>query len=223
MYPPNVTVMVAPTEPEILREDAVGSNFSEKFGADIYMAGPTGLVTVIQRKTPTDFILSLHDGRLAQNLTKMKKFEYAFLLREGEFSFNKQGSFKTHYGKIAVEYSRKQLEAIEWSIRFQYGVEIIKTKDLTDTKRVLIGLARYMSKTVHYGLAGRKKVRVPRGENAQLLSDLHILQGFPGLGPTTAKRLIDEIGHIPLKWTISEDKFHKVTKNRGKKAWQYLS
>jgi ERCC4-type nuclease len=42
------------------------------------------------------------------------------------------------------------------------------------------------------------------------------LQGFDGIGPELAERIVDHFGRVPLSWTVGEGELAKV-KGLGKK------
>jgi len=45
---------------------------------------------------------------------------------------------------------------------------------------------------------------------------MHVLQGFPGMGPELAGRVVDKFEGVPLTWTVSEDELQTV-EGLGKK------
>ena len=95
------------------------------------------------------------------------------------------------------------------SIILNFKIPIIYTKDYADTAKFLIVLAKKPTKEQESGINDKPK---PRDVKEQLQ---YILEGFPGIGPKTARKLLEEFGTLK---EIINTPIEKLEKLIGKKA-----
>ena len=166
-----------------------------------YMIGNTA----IERKTISDFISSMINKRLLRQLEELKQYEKRLLIIEGtdeQDLYNDKLEIKgMHPNSIRGMLLYTSLEA---------NCPIILTKDYQDTAKFLFLIARKMEKTKQpISLNAKKKAR-NKQEQIQ-----YILEGFPGIGPATAKKLIKEFKTIKDIINTPVEKLKEVI---GKKA-----
>jgi Fanconi anemia group M protein len=139
--------------------------------------------TIIERKTFSDFVGSIINKRLFDQLREMKKYQNYFLLIEG-FYYN-YDEFNVHENAV---------RGMLLSVAIDYQIPIIYTKDEEDTANFLILTAkRYEKPRPDIGLRQSKTYKTPE-EQKQF-----ILEGFPGIGPIAAQNLL---GNFPTLQTI---------------------
>lgn len=155
---------------------------------------------IIERKTVSDFISSMLNKRLIIQLQNLQEIREKLLIIEG---IEEQELYQEKSGGINSNAIRGML----LSILLKYNVPIIMTKDYLDTTRFIDVLARKQDKETSI-IAKRKSVNYQ--EQLQ-----YILEGFPGIGPKTAKRLLEEFKTIKNIINASEE---DLKKSIGKKA-----
>lgn len=156
--------------------------------------------TAIERKTVSDFISSMINKRLFNQLEEIKQYENHLLLIEG-----------TEDQELYNESNKMNANVIRGlilSILLKYKVPIVFAKNYEDTAKFISVLAKKEEKG-DLSLRARKKV-LNRNEQIQ-----YLLEGFPGIGPSTAKKLLRKYKTIK---TIINTPLDELKKEIGKKS-----
>ncbi len=152
--------------------------------------------TIIERKTISDFINSIIDKRIYSQLNEIKKYPKYFLIVEGFFyEYNK---FNIHENAI---------RGMFLSIAIDFKIPIIFTKDEEDTAKFLILTAKKYEKTKHPSSIREKKTLKTTEEQKRF-----ILEGFPGIGPVMAKKLIQKFGSLKNIFNKTEKELEEIGK-----------
>jgi ERCC4-type nuclease len=142
----------------------------------------------IERKTVSDFISSMLNKRLPEQLINLDQYEKKFLLIEGiEEQELYSDRIKNENGRIGV--NPNAIRGFLLDIILKYQVPIIFTKNYEDTASFLSVLAKKSEKPVESLRAKRKA----RNKKEQMQ---YILEGFPGIGPQMAKKLLTHFKSI---------------------------
>ncbi len=205
--------LLSPSETELLAklgDDAIVSSLPESKGADILIYSKQGLYGAQRKKVPSDFIMSVEDGRLARSTSIITK-ECAFceIICEGRFRYYPNGQLAVDR-KEPSRYTRRQIRGILFDIKYIKGVQVEYTEDIDDTAYYLKWMHGLLNESVHLGLYRRPSLK---GEwYVPTVEELHswILQSWPGIGPATAETIIRHFGHIPLKWTCTVQEMSQV-------------
>jgi len=155
----------------------------------------------IERKTINDFISSMLNKRLFKQLEEIKQYPKYFLIIEGIEE-------QELYNDSSERVNANAIRGMILSIILNYQVPIIFTKDEKDTAQFINVLARKQTKK-HFSLNPKKK-SLNKEEQKQF-----ILEGFPGIGPATAKKLLKEFESIK---GIINTPLEKLQEAIGKKA-----
>jgi len=155
--------------------------------------------TVIERKTVSDFISSMLNKRLSRQLLSLQQIDNKILIIEG---LDEQELYPNEFS-----INENAIRGFLLSIVLNYKVPIILTKDSTDTASFLSILAKKQEREMTTNFRRRAS-----DVNEQIQ---HILEGFPGIGPKTAKKLLKEFHTI--KGIINADE-EDLQKCIGKKA-----
>lgn len=134
----------------------------------------------IERKTVNDFISSMINKRLIQQLNQMKKYKKALLIIEGDLNeiYNQNNNLS------------QALRGFLLSITSNYNTPIIQTSDYEDTSKYLITLAKQQIKPkTQISLHSR----IPKTIQEQ---KQYILEAFPNIGPVKAKKLLEKFKTI---------------------------
>ncbi|MFA6023034.1 MAG: ERCC4 domain-containing protein [Candidatus Pacearchaeota archaeon] len=154
---------------------------------------------VIERKTISDFISSMINKRLLKQLENMLPIENRILIIEGieEHELYHEQS----------DINENAIRGFMLSIILKYKTPILLTKDYIDTAKFLLVLARRQDKET--SLFIRRKASNSK-EQIQ-----YIVEGFPGIGPKSAKKLLQEFKTIKNIINASQEELEKII---GKKA-----
>ena len=158
----------------------------------------------VERKEIRDFVDSLMDKRLLQQVRALKKsYERPLLIIEGsEDIFSVR---KVHPNAIRG--------MLAWIV-IDMKVPVVYTKDFRETAEFMITIAKREQEenTKEFGIRGERKP----------LSDTelqeYITSGLPGVGPSLAKSLLDKFKSIENIVNASEDELKDVEKIGSKKA-----
>lgn len=157
--------------------------------------------TIIERKTVSDFQSSMLNKRLNRQLNALKTQKKKLLLIEG---IDEQELYPDESG-----INPNAIRGYLLSILLNYQVPILFTKDHEDTAKFIKVLALKPSKESEIGLNDKPK---PRNVKEQLQ---YIVEGFPNIGPKTARKLLEEFGTFK---DIINAPMEELEKLIGKKA-----
>lgn len=137
--------------------------------------------TIIERKTISDFVSSMINGRLFKQLEELKQFENKLLIIEG---ISKHEIYSDDNERINANAIRGFL----LSIVLKHKIPLLFTKDSEDTAKFIDVLSRKKAKEIKLN-AGKKTL--DKKEQMQF-----IIEGFPGLGPKKSKELLEKFSTI---------------------------
>lgn len=154
----------------------------------------------IERKTISDFIGSMINKRLLRQLQELQQYKNRLLIVEGIEE-------QELYNDLPEGVNGNAIRGFLISILLKYKVPIIFTKDSEDTAKFISVLSK------------RKEKELPLNVNKKSLNSKEqkqfILEGFPGIGPITAKKLLKEFGSLKTIFNSTEEELKKIL---GKKA-----
>ncbi|MBM3228306.1 hypothetical protein FJZ20_00235 [Candidatus Pacearchaeota archaeon] len=155
----------------------------------------------IERKTVSDFISSMINRRLLNQLEKMSSYENRLLIIEGldeqELYFEQENNKGVHANSI---------RGFLISILLKHKTPIIFTKNYEDTAKFLEIISRRKTKEMSLHVA---KKNLNKSERLQF-----ILEGFPGIGPKTAKELLKKFGTIRNIINAPEEELKQILGKR---------
>lgn len=153
-------------------------NISVKIGSlpcGDYILGPQ---VAVERKAATDFVISIMDGRIFQQVAKMKlDYQRPIVLIEGD-------PFKTR-SKID---SKSIAGAISWINAVEH-VTVLMVSDPSESPLMLATMARHLQEGIGYDINLHPKKPKPTDAAAQ-----YLIGSLPGIGPGNAKKLYDHFG-----------------------------
>jgi Fanconi anemia group M protein len=141
----------------------------------------------IERKDAQDFVLSVMDRRLFAQVKRMKdEYERVLFLVEGN-PYDTRSGMQPEAIRGALSY----LMAIE-------GVSLVTVESVSHTAPLLVTLARHLQE----GLGYEVPLRMAKPKNTADLSQ-YLVEGLPGIGPTTAQTLLASFGSAELVFNAS--------------------
>lgn len=150
----------------------------------------------VERKSSADFISSIFDKRLENQLQEIKQYPEYFLILEGDIN---ETSFV----------NKNALRGFLLSIITKFHVPILYSKDEEETAIFLLLLAK---KQLHPKEPNIRQNKKSFSKQEQLQ---YILEGFPGIGSKTAKKLLS---HFHTIKNIMNASIEELTSVIGKKA-----
>lgn len=157
---------------------------------------------VIERKTISDLKSSIIDKRIISQLLELKQYSKHILILEGiEKDINPGIIHENAFRGFLL------------SVVLEYKVPMIFTQDYKDTAKYLSILAKKSPKE-DFALRAKKIISTEK-EQVQ-----YILEGFPGIGPITAKKLIKKFRSLDNIFTAPESELQEIL---GKKAQIFKS
>jgi Fanconi anemia group M protein len=154
----------------------------------------------IERKTVSDFISSMINNRLHSQMESLQQYENKLLLIEGIEE-------KELYSDNSEGVNANAVRGFLLSILLKHKIPILFTKNSEDTAKFISVLAR--KKETESPLNATRK-SFNKKEQIQF-----IVEGFPGIGPKTAKKLLI---HFKTMKNIANAPIEEITKIIGKKA-----
>ena len=145
----------------------------------------------IERKSHSDFISSIIDGRIFSQIKNLKEnFEKVILIVEG-FSERKinENALK---GAIAT-------------LLIDEGVSVVNTLNARDTAKTILWIARKIWKRGKYNSIKILK----KGKNIREMQE-RIVANLPGIGIKIARRLLKHFKNVKNVFNASEDELQKV-------------
>lgn len=216
-------MLISPSEPARLKALGEVSGASERYGCDILITSGNQLTGIQRKKFPEDFMASLGDGRLVTQLQKMGPLDRKLLVLEGYGQWTMDGELVG-----MARFTKHQMFGLVFSLAFEFGLQVVRVKDIAETIDLLEELEMWAGKEKHLSLLSRPGPKKDGwGREQGDARWLHILQGFPGIGPGTAGNIIDHFGGIPLKWTVESAKDLEAVPGIGKviaqRLWEALN
>ena len=167
--------------------------------------------TAIERKTVNDFISSMINKRLIRQLEEIQQYENRLLIIEGteEQELYNDEAYKENKSEGI---NPNAIRGMILSIILRYKVPIILTKTAEDTAKFISLIAKKQEK--ESSLNPKKKARNKKEQQQ------YILEGFPGIGAKTAKKLLKEFKSIKDIINTDEQELKKIL---GKKSTSFKS
>lgn len=192
------SMLIAPTEPTVLKALGTSSSAPERWGVDFLWPTPSGLVGA-QRKEWKDLLASVEDGRLQKEVAQMAELHAAWLIVEGQPRWTLDGAILHRYNR---RWNRTAWRNLLRSVAAE-NIRVEHSDNLDDTAIVLKGLQEW-TMTEHRTLKTRPKSASDGwGHREAKAWQSHLLQGMPGMGPTRAEAVINTFGRCPLAWTVT--------------------
>lgn len=159
---------------------------------------------VIERKTVSDFISSMMNKRLAKQIEELKTYKKNLLIIEG---LNEQELYSDDDIEERKGIHPNAVRGFLLSILIHHKIPIVFTKDYSDTAKFISVIMRKKAKEASLNVS---KKSLNSKERLQF-----ILEGFPGIGPKTAQKLLKDFKTLK---EIINTPIEKLTESIGKKA-----
>ncbi len=166
-------------------------------------SGGNNLNIGIERKTANDFLNSIIDKRIIQQLIYLKEsFTIPLLIIEGTQNIYAIRNFHPN-----------SIRGMLASIAIDYQIPILQTRNYRDTAALINTIALRMEKPKKLFPLLKKRKPLTLKEQQEL-----IIESLPGIGPKIAKNLLTKFKSVKKVINASEEKLKKVEKIGKKKA-----
>ncbi len=157
--------------------------------------------TVIERKTIPDFINSMINHHLLNQIEELKQHKNKLIIIEG---FSEQQL----YGQKDERVNANAIRGFLLSIVLKHQIPIIFSENSEDTAKFIDILSSKKEKELN--LNAKKRIFSGK-EQLQF-----IIESFPGIGPKKAKKLLEKFGNIQNIILASEEDLKEILGKRAK-------
>ena len=155
----------------------------------------------IERKTISDFISSMINKRLLKQLEELKQYPNRLLVIEGF----EEGELYNDHETSGI--NPNAIRGFLLSILLRHKIPVVFSKNPEDTAKFIYVLSRKKGKEVSLKA---KKRNLNKKEQLQF-----ILEGFPGIGPSTAKKLLKEFKTLEAVFNTPQEKLKELIGKKG--------
>jgi ERCC4-type nuclease len=153
---------------------------------------------LFERKSLMDLVASIKDGRLfRQGAALAASPLHGVMILEG-----------TMRDLAAIRMRREAMQGALISLTLFLGIPLLRAMDGEETARLMYYAACQHRAVTAEALPRLVPARRPRGKRR---TQLHLLQGFPGIGPTRARRLLEQFGSIEAILTATAEELAQVS------------
>jgi len=156
---------------------------------------------LVERKSLIDFCDSIKDGRLFRQATLLARSAIQpVVIIEGTSSDLRKKSIK-----------REVIQGALITLSLIYRIPILRSKSPEETGKLILFASKQIE---NLGLSDHRFRRFSASKNSlreKLRMQMHILQGFPGIGPGSARKLIEKFGTIKNVLQASENQLSQVS------------
>ena len=167
---------------------------------DVWLATSDGSMLVVERKTPSDLLSSLRDGRLFAQASEMRGVSpWAYLVITGMLQCGSDG--KVWYGREATGWNWDAVQGALLSVQ-EAGIGVIQCQEGT-----------FADACGRLAARSREVVRVPPARDMQVLTHgEQVLAALPGIGSERIGALLDYCGTPAwaLAWLTDGDNVQRV-------------
>lgn len=151
----------------------------------------------IERKTLPDLAVSVADGRLFRQASRLASApKRAVVVLEG-----------TARDLAASDMRREALQGALITLTLRLALPLLRAKDPDETARLLCYVARQQRREQTGAVPRAPGGARPTGKRK---TQLYVLQGLPGVGPTRAQRLLEQFGSVEAVVTASVETLVEV-------------
>ncbi|MCX8189676.1 MAG: helix-hairpin-helix domain-containing protein [Candidatus Diapherotrites archaeon] len=158
---------------------------------------------VVERKTSADFLSSLCDGRLFEQVKNITSYEKPILIIEG----SPESLFAIR------DINKKAILGALIAISIDFGISILFSRDEAQTAEILYLIAKRNQLGPNKEIVLNKKRKMGLLEQQQF-----IVESLPLIGPKTAKELLKRFGSVRGVFSANEKELEDVSNIGPKKA-----
>jgi len=203
-------VLVTTNEPSSIKklfEDSI--ELPMRF--DLKLFTNQGSVGIERKKVPGDFLASVEDGRLRNEILAMREeCRFQVILFHGTINYDKDGHVLI--GKRKLHWTRQGIRNLCRTLEWVEGCYIERAHDNQELVTVISELQDYLDKTSHTSLQSRPSVMKTWMIPTHQEKYRYWLQGLPGISIGRASMLCDK---FPDPMSLFEADINSIASVRG--------
>jgi len=150
---------------------------------------------LFERKSLLDLTLSIKDGRLFHQALRLAESPlHGIVILEGTAASLKESGMR-----------REAIQGALITITIHFGIPLLRSMGPEESVRLMIYTAR-QARSFASGALPRHGAR-PKG---RLHTQLHILQGLPGVGPQRARALLESFGSVEAVFSAATEQLTMI-------------
>jgi len=156
---------------------------------------------LVERKTIPDFCRSIKDGRLFHQAKILSKSKVpACIILEG-----RNRDFKE------TDFLPQAIQGILLTISLSFRIPILRTKTTEESAAVMLQCFKQLTKDkLEEQRFYPRPVPFKQKRQVWLRRQIHILEGFPGIGVDRAERLLTKFGNLHAVFTAGQEELLEV-------------
>ena len=164
----------------------------------------------VERKTVSDFISSMINRRLLKQLEELQQYKNKLLIVEG---IDEQDLYTDSKEKTGMH--PNSVRGFLLSITLKYNIPLIFTKNAEDTAIFLTLIAKKQDREMSWRAT---KKTLNKKEQLQF-----IVEGFPGIGPKTARKLLKHFKTLQKFVNSTQEQLQEVLGKKSEKIFKIIS
>jgi DNA excision repair protein ERCC-4 len=172
----------------LIRDPSVKLEISTLKTGDFLING----LLLIERKTFSDFVASIKDGRIFHQASRLSSASVnALIILEGTLQDVQSTNMK-----------REAIQGVLACLSLKFRIPILRSMSADETSRLMLLAYKQLADSGHH----HKKIQYRPGghkKETKQKQQIFILQGFPGIGPAKAKLLLDRFGSLKALFSAS--------------------
>ena len=181
----------------LVASELVGLNIDVEF-KELKVADYLVRDVAIERKTVSDFLSSMLNKRLVKQLEELQQYPKRLLLIEGI----EEQEIYSEDNENGIGVHANAIRGFILSILLKFNVPIIFSKNEEDTAKYISVLAKKKS--------DESSIRANKKFMSQKEQKQFILEGFPGIGPKSAKKLLKEFKSLHAVFNAGEEELKEI-------------
>jgi ERCC4-type nuclease len=164
----------------------------------------------VERKTVSDFISSMINRRLLKQLEELQQYKNKLLIVEG---IDEQDLYTNSKNKTGMH--PNSIRGFLLSITLQHKIPLIFTKNAEDTAIFLTLIAKKQDREMSFRAT---KKTLNKKEQLQF-----IVEGFPGIGPKTARKLLKKYKTLKKLLNTTEKDLKEVLGKKSEAVFKIIN
>ncbi len=154
---------------------------------------------LIERKTLPDLLASIKDGRIFDQACRLAATQQrAIFILEGTSAAIQRSQFR-----------REAIQGVLIKISVFLGIPLLRSKDAEETAKLIFYTYNQSKKLSGMNLYSRHFPH--KRPTTKFKTQLHILQGIPGIGPERAKALLEHFESVQAIFSASSEEISAVS------------
>jgi len=186
-----MSILITTNEPKRVRE-LFQDRVEVPMNFDMVLYTEAGKIGIERKQCPGDLLSSVSDGRLNREILAMREeCDISVILLQGNIRYNKNGTVRL--GKrTSYHWTDKGIKNLFRTIQYVEGCYLESARNSAELVQVVNDLQEYFDKPTHNSLHIRRGIRSDWIKSTQQEKIIYWIQGLPGVGIFTAKKIYEK-------------------------------